>query len=126
MLGKSDVTVRLVDSDGLKKLDDQITKSLRIPAYGRVAAGIPIEATENIIDYEEIPSSWSGEYGALKVKGDSMEPRIKEGDVLIVHRQEDAESGDVVIALVNGSDATVKKLIKHAFRDCTAAIQSGL
>lgn len=88
-------------------------KALRIPVYGRVAAGIPIEAIENIVDYEEIPGTWTGEYGALKVKGDSMEPRIMEGDTLIVRRQDTAESGDIVVALVNGQDATVKKLIKR-------------
>lgn len=91
----------------------QTSRSVRIPVYGRVAAGIPMEATENIIDYEEIPASWPGEYAALKVKGDSMEPKISEGDILIVRIQQDAESGDIVIAMVNGSDATVKKLIKH-------------
>ena len=114
ILGKSDITLRLVDSDGIKKLDDSSSaQAVRIPVYGRVAAGIPINAIENIIDYEEIPSSWTGEYAALKVKGNSMEPRIQNGDVLIVKIQPDAESGDVVVALVNGEDATVKKLIKQ-------------
>ena len=113
ILGKSDVTVRLVDSDGLKKLDDQIIKALRIPVYGKVAAGYNYEAIENVLGYEEIPSSWDGEYAALRVKGDSMEPRILDGDTLIVRIQDDAESGDVVIAIVNGNEATVKKLIKH-------------
>lgn len=87
-------------------------KGIRVPVYGTVAAGIPIEAIENIVDYEEIPDTWRGEYAALKVKGDSMLPRIQEGDVLIVRRQSDAESGDIVVAMVNGEDATVKKLIK--------------
>lgn len=88
--------------------------AVSIPVYGRVVAGIPLEATENILDYEEIPSSWAGEYAALKVKGNSMEPVIREGDVLIVRIQPDAESGDVVVAMINGEDATVKKLIKHS------------
>lgn len=85
----------------------------RIPVYGRVAAGIPIEAVENIVDYEEIPASWTGDYAALVVRGDSMSPRILDGDVLIVKRQDDAESGDIVVAMVNGEDATVKRLIKY-------------
>ena len=105
-----------VDLNTLRGKDieaEQGIKAVRIPVYGRVAAGIPIEAVENIIDYEEIPAGWSGEYAALKVKGDSMAPRIMEGDVLIVKIQDDAESGDVVVAIVNGEDATVKKLIKQ-------------
>jgi len=113
ILGKSDVTVRLVDSDGLKKLDDRSARSIRIPVYGKVAAGYDYDAIENILGYEEIPASWSGEYAALKVKGNSMEPRIMDGDILIVKIQDDAESGDVVIAVVNGNEATVKKLVKH-------------
>jgi len=113
ILGKSDVTVRFVDSDGLKKLDDRSARSIRIPVYGKVAAGYDYDAIENILGYEEIPASWSGEYAALKVKGNSMEPRIMDGDILIVKIQDDAESGDVVIAVVNGNEATVKKLVKH-------------
>ena len=90
----------------------QTSRSIRIPVYGRVAAGIPMSAIENIVDYEEIPDTWTGVYGALKVKGDSMAPRIQDGDTLIVKIQDDAESGDVVVALINGEDATVKKLVK--------------
>lgn len=113
LLGKSDVTVRLLNSEELKLLNGSKGTAIRIPVYGRVAAGIPMSAIENIVDYEEIPDTWSGVYGALKVKGDSMEPRIREGDTLIVRIQDDAESGDIVVALVNGEDATVKKLIKQ-------------
>lgn len=85
----------------------------RIPVYGRVAAGIPIEAVENIIDFEEIPAGWKGEYGCLIIKGDSMSPRILDGDRVVVRRQDDAESGDIVVALINGNDGVCKKLIKH-------------
>lgn len=92
---------------------DTVTHAQRIPVYGRVAAGIPIEAIENISDWEEIPASWQGNYSGLKVKGDSMVPMIQDGDVLIVKNQNDAESGDIVIAIVNGEDATVKKLLKQ-------------
>lgn len=89
------------------------SECIRIPIYGTVAAGSPINAVENITGYEEIPASWPGEYAALRVKGNSMEPRISEGDILIVRVQNYAETGDVVIAMVNGDEATVKKLIKH-------------
>lgn len=86
----------------------------RIPVLGKVVAGIPLDAIEDIIDYEEIPHSMakSGEFFALQIKGDSMEPRIKEGDVVIVRKQPDVESGEVAIVLVNGDEATIKKVQK--------------
>lgn len=87
-----------------------------INVLGRVAAGIPINAITEIIDTEEISEAMAktGEYFGLKIKGDSMEPRICDGDVVIVRQQDDAESGDIVIAMVNGDDATCKRLIKYA------------
>lgn len=89
-------------------------KGTRIPVLGRVAAGIPIEAIEDVEDWEEIPESMTknGEYFALKIKGKSMEPRIMEGDVVIVKKQSCIDSGDVAIVLVNGNDATVKQVTK--------------
>lgn len=89
-------------------------KGVRIPVLGRVAAGIPIEAIEDVEDWEEIPESMAknGEYFALKIKGKSMEPRIMEGDVVIVRKQSCIDSGDVAIVLVNGNDATVKQVTK--------------
>lgn len=114
-----------IDMDSLLKMMDKSqsvsisnihkSKSVRIPVLGNVPAGIPIEAVEDIIDYEEIDSitATKGEYFGLKVKGSSMEPRICEGDVLIVKRQDDCESGDVAIIMVNGNDATVKRLMKY-------------
>lgn len=87
-----------------------------INVLGRVAAGLPIEAVENIIDTEEISEDMarSGEFFGLQIHGDSMEPRMYEGDVVIVRQQDDAESGDIVIAMINGSDATCKRLTKYA------------
>ena len=90
------------------------TNALKIPVLGNVAAGIPITAVEDILDYEEVPISWQnqGEFFGLKIKGDSMEPKIDDGDVVIVRQQSDANRGDTVIALVNGDDATCKRLEK--------------
>ena len=90
--------------------------SISIPVYARVAAGIPLEAVEDIIDREEIPERWeqAGTYFGVRVKGDSMAPRIENGDVVIVRKQEDADDGDIVIALVNGNDAVCKRLRKYA------------
>ena len=86
----------------------------KIPVLGRVIAGIPIEAVEEIIDYEEIPQSMAknGEYFALQIKGDSMEPKFSAGDVVIVRKQVDVDNGDIAIVLVNGNEATVKKIRK--------------
>lgn len=91
------------------------SRGVIINVLGRVAAGIPIEAIENIIDTEEITEEMAstGTYFGLRIKGDSMEPRMCNGDVVIVRQQDDAESGDVVIAMVNGDDATCKRLRKY-------------
>ena len=88
-------------------------KSKRIiPVYGRVAAGIPIEEITDIEDYEEISDAMAanGEYFALKIHGDSMEPRMCEGDVIIVRKQENVESGETAVVSVNGFEATCKKV----------------
>ena len=87
-----------------------------IPVLGRVAAGIPINMVTDIIDQEHITDEMaeSGEYFALQIHGDSMEPRMKDGDVVIVRQQDDAESGEIVIATINGDDATCKRLKKYA------------
>lgn len=90
--------------------------AVSINVLGRVAAGIPINAIEEIIDTEEIPEDLArtGSFFGLLIKGDSMEPRICDGDVVIVRQQSDAESGDIVIAMVNGDDAVCKRLKKYA------------
>lgn len=92
--------------------NDAPVKGVRIPVLGSVAAGIPIEAIQDIVDYEEIDADMAaaGEYFGLRIKGSSMEPRIREGDVVIVRRQEEAETGDTVVVLVNGDSATVKRI----------------
>lgn len=86
-----------------------------INVLGRVAAGTPIEAIEDIIDTEEITEEMAatGEFFGLLIDGDSMEPKMSKGDVVIVRQQDDAESGDTVIVTVNGTDATCKRLRKY-------------
>uniref|UniRef100_UPI003FEF1277 S24 family peptidase n=1 Tax=Candidatus Fimenecus sp. TaxID=3022888 RepID=UPI003FEF1277 len=90
------------------------SSQIKVPVLGTVRAGLPMEAVENILDYEEISEDMArqGDYFALQIKGDSMEPRIKEGDVVIVRKQPDVESGEVAIVLVNGDEATIKKVQK--------------
>ncbi len=109
-IGKSD----LID-DKSAIIGKPTRKGVVINVLGRVAAGIPIEAITDIIDTEEIPEELAktGNFFGLQIHGDSMEPRMCEGDVVIVRQQDDAESGDVVIAMVNGNDATCKRLRKY-------------
>ena len=87
----------------------------RVQVLGVVPAGIPLEAIEEVLDYEEITEemSRSGKYIALKIRGDSMIPDIKNGDVVIVRLQPDVESGETAVVMVNGDEATCKKVIKH-------------
>ncbi len=95
---------------GLSSGDNKVI----IPVLGYVRAGVPIEAVEEILDYEEISPQLAatGEFFALKIRGNSMEPRICENDVVIVRKQSDVDSGDVAVVLVNSMDATVKKVVK--------------
>ena len=101
---------------GYIDLIESETKSniIKIPILGTVKAGYDWLAEENIIDYitlkEDIPNS--REYYALKIIGDSMLPLLAEGDLVIVHDQDDVESGQTAVVLINGDEATVKKLIK--------------
>lgn len=90
-------------------------KAVKIPVLGRVAAGVPIEMIEDVLDYEEITEDMAkhGEYFALKIQGDSMTPRICNNDVVIVRQQDDADNGDIVIAAINGDDAVCKRLQKY-------------
>lgn len=90
--------------------------SIKIPVLGSIPAGIPIEAVQDIIDYEEISEEMAfvGEYFALKVKGNSMSPSIQDGDIVIIRKQEDADSGKICVVMINGNDATLKQIKKDA------------
>lgn len=90
---------------------------VRIPVYGNVAAGVPILAIENYDsddpdDWEEITEKMAstGEYFALRIHGDSMEPKISNGDIVIVRIQQTIESGETAIVRINGDEATCKKV----------------
>lgn len=89
-------------------------KGVRIPILGYVVAGVPIEAVEDILGYEEISTSMAatGEFFCLKVKGDSMEPTFTEGDILVIRQQPDVESNEIAVVLVNGDEGTVKRIKK--------------
>lgn len=85
----------------------------RVPVVGRVAAGQPILAQEEIIDYEYIDErlhKGGDQYFGLVVKGSSMEPTIHDGDTIIVRVQKSVENGQIAVVLVDGEDATVKEV----------------
>lgn len=90
-----------------------IKKATKVPVLGAVPAGIPLEAIEDILDYEEIDDEMAktGNFFALKIKGDSMYPLIIEDDIVIVKKQDTIETGQVAIVMVNGDEATCKKVI---------------
>jgi repressor LexA len=91
-------------------------KAHRIKVYGHVPAGIPLEAVEDVIDWEEIPYDWTrdgSEFLALKVKGSSMNPKYLDGDIVIIKKQPDCESGQDAVVFINGYDATLKRVIKN-------------
>ena len=92
------------------------TKTVKIPLLGKIPAGVPIEAIEDIIGYEDIPYKWvqnGTRYFALKVDGNSMYPDYHTGDTIIIKQQPDCESVDDCVVMVNGDDATFKRVIKQ-------------
>lgn len=88
-------------------------EKIKIPVLGTVKAGYDYLAQENIIGYESIDNVSDPEnYYALQVTGNSMEPLFSDGDIAIVHKQDNFDSGNTCIILVNGEEATVKKVVR--------------
>lgn len=102
---------------GYSNTVDKIRQSKKenniIPILGTVPCGVPIEAIEDIIDYEEVTEQMAktGTYFGLKAQGDSMYPQIIDGDTLIIKQTTTVNSGDIAIVKVNGDEATCKKVI---------------
>lgn len=105
----------LTDSKSLPNSENGINLGkYRIPIVATVAAGEPIYSEENIegwIDYDKDPR---GHIFACRIKGDSMSPRIQDGDIIIVDEESDWEDGDIILATVNGNDGTCKRIRKYA------------
>lgn len=98
---------------GLAEVSESPSEAVTIPVLGSVPAGIPLEAIEDVLDWEEIPAamcSGGREYFALRVTGDSMWPDYLEGDIVIVRKSPICEPGDVCVVYVNGYDATLKQV----------------
>ena len=97
-------------------VQEQKRSAIRIPVLGKIPAGVPIDAIEDIIDFEEVPAHWGKggkEYFALQLDGDSMYPKYINGDVVIFQKADDCDSGIDCAVIVNGFEATFKKLIKQ-------------
>ena len=92
---------------------ESLPQTVSVPVMGRIAAGVPIEAIQTRMSTIEVPPELlsKGEHFALEVKGDSMiDAGILEGDMIIVRKCEDATNGDIVVALVDEEEATLKRL----------------
>ena len=88
---------------------------LQIRVYGTIPAGTPMEAIEDYLDIEEVPADWAKggkEYFALQIKGDSMAPTYQDKDVIIFLKQDTCDSGQDCCVIVNGSDATFKRVFR--------------
>ena len=108
----SDITTEIVCK--ITEHSDKIQKGTRIPVLGTIVAGVPINAIEEVLGWEDIPESMAsqGQFFALRVKGRSMEPRLVEGDTVIVKKESDVESGRVAVVLVGREEATLKQVRK--------------
>ena len=114
---------RLAEEGYLEKMDIQTRairlkgrSSVNVPLVGTVTAGVPITAIENITAYlPYVPQRhFSGDLFALKIRGESMiNAGICEGDIVIVEQHSTANNGDIIVALVNGEEATVKRFYKE-------------
>lgn len=88
------------------------TNNRYIPLLGSVPAGVPIEAIEDIEEYIDIYPRFvkHGELFALRVQGDSMEPDLRNGDIVVIEKQEYVDNGDIAVVRVNGEDVTLKRV----------------
>lgn len=103
----------IYDNAELVELETDIIK---IPVYGTIKAGIPIESQSDIIDYIDIPREWTRggkKFYGLKISGDSMFPKYNEDDIVIFEQNEDKElyNGKDCAVMINGTESTFKKVL---------------
>ena len=97
-------------------VDDDTVMPVAVPLMGRIAAGVPREAVEQRISTVSVPPELisRGEHYALEVRGDSMiEAGILEGDIALIRKGDTAETGDIIVALIDDEEATLKRLRKR-------------
>lgn len=107
---------RVIEGDRPAPRKDAIpveVHALELPVMGRIAAGVPIEAISEVSHHVAVPGqmlSGSGHHYALEVKGDSMiDAGINDGDIVVIRETQTAQNGDIVVALVEGQEATLKR-----------------
>ena len=113
-VSQKDTSVRALAA-GLRLAE--AANAVQVPLMGRIAAGTPIEAIQDVANNVAVPEDMlrpGGRHYALEVKGDSMTGAgINDGDIVVINEQNDAETGDIVVALINGQEATLKRLRKR-------------
>lgn len=120
ILRMSPLAIMGIDDDLSSRLPNMVpidARTFRVPIVGRVAAGRPIVADEEIVGYEYIDNKYSKdghEYFGLRIVGKSMEPTIMDGDIVIVRRQNYVENGEIAIVLIDGEEATAKEVKESA------------
>ncbi|MNB75968.1 LexA repressor [compost metagenome] len=108
--------IELLGQEESENVHQFVQTVARVPVVGKVTAGIPITATENIEDYFPLPTHYVGDNKVfmLSVSGDSMiEAGIMNGDYVIVRQQQTADNGDIVVAMTEEDEATVKTFYKE-------------
>ena len=104
--------INLIDTESSKNKNNIIS----IPILGKIAAGLPIEAISDNTNYIELPETLlkKGEYFILNVEGDSMiEAGIFDGDQVVIRKANDANNGEIVVALIDNNEATLKRIFKR-------------
>lgn len=102
-----------VSTDALLGIAQRTQTKRTVPVLGTIPAGVPMEAIEDILDYEDLSPEEANdghEYFGLRIRGRSMMPEYLDGDTIIVRRQDAAETGDDAVVMVNGDDATFKRI----------------
>lgn len=116
-MGKAGFSPKIIKGDRVDPpkgaMDVQAAHAMELPVMGRIAAGVPIEAISEVSHHVAVPGSMlsgRGNHYALEVKGDSMiEAGINDGDIVVIREQTTADNGDIVVALVEGYEATLKR-----------------
>lgn len=121
LMGYANIPMYKYDNapQNLLTIDDIYPKNnngfVKIPVLGRVAAGVPIMAQQDILGWEDVPADWvrNSDIFALQIKGDSMEPRMHENDIVICRAQQDVDNNQIAVVMVNGDEATCKRVVKY-------------
>ena len=109
--------INIISKDTNNTLNTQYNEVKKVKVYGKIAAGTPVEAIENPEGFLDIPSEMiknTNQHYALKVSGESMiDAGILDGDIAVLEKTEIANNGDIVVALIDGQEATLKELEKN-------------